>query len=61
MNASSETWQLEGQAVQISHLEKIYWPQTGFTTGDLLRYYRQIAPVALPHLKDRPVTLRVYP
>ena len=61
MNASSETWQLEGQAVQVSHLEKVYWPQTGFTKGELLRYYRQIAPVALPHLKDRPVTLRVYP
>jgi bifunctional non-homologous end joining protein LigD len=61
MNASSETWQLEDQAVQVSHLEKVYWPQTGFTKGELLDYYRQIAPVVLPHLKDRPVTLRVYP
>jgi bifunctional non-homologous end joining protein LigD len=57
MNASSETWQLEDQAIQVSHLEK----QTGFTKGELLDYYRQIAPVALPHLKERPVTLRVYP
>src|SRR3989442_13707878 len=61
MNASSETWQLGNQSVQVTHLEKVYWPQTGFTKGDLLGYYRQIAPVALPHLKDRPVTLRVYP
>ena len=61
MNASSETWQPGNQAVQVSHLEKIYWPQMGFTKGDLLQYYRQIAPVALPYLKDRPVTLRVYP
>ena len=61
MNASSETWHLGDQAVQVSHLEKVYWPQTGFTKGELLGYYRQIAPVALPHLKDRPVTLRVYP
>jgi bifunctional non-homologous end joining protein LigD len=61
MNASSETWQLEDQAVQVSHLEKVYWPQTGLTKGELLDYYRQIAPVVLPHLKDRPVTLRVYP
>jgi DNA ligase D-like protein (predicted 3'-phosphoesterase) len=61
MNASSETWQLGDQAVQVSHLEKVFWPQTGFTKGDLLSYYRQIAPVALPYLKDRPVTLRVYP
>lgn len=61
MNASLETWQLGDQAVQVSHLEKVYWPQAGFTKGELLRYYRQIAPVVLPHLKDRPVTLRVYP
>jgi len=61
MKAPSETWHLGDQVVQVSHLEKVYWPKTGFTKGDLLRYYRQIAPVALPHLKDRPVTLRVYP
>lgn len=61
MSNSSETWQLAGQTVQVSHLEKIYWPQAGFTKGDMLEYYRQIAPVVLPHFKDRPVTLRVYP
>src|SRR6266568_866411 len=61
MNASSETWQLGNQSVQVTHLEKVYWPQAAITKGDLLGYYRQIAPVVLPHLKDRPVTLRVYP
>ncbi len=61
MNASSETWQLGNQSVQVTHLEKVYWPQTGFTKGDVLHYYQQIAPVVLPYLKDRPVTLRVYP
>ena len=61
MNTSSETWQLGNQAIQVSHLEKVYWPQTGFTKGELLDYYRQIAPVLLPYLKDRPVTLRMYP
>jgi bifunctional non-homologous end joining protein LigD len=60
MNTSSETWQLGDQAIQVSHLEKVYWPQTGFTKADLLDYYRQIALVALPYLKDRPVTLRDY-
>jgi bifunctional non-homologous end joining protein LigD len=54
-------WQLGDQSVQVTHLEKVYWPQAGFTKGDLLGSYRQIAPVLLPHLKDRPVTLRVYP
>ncbi len=61
MNASSETWQLGNQAIQVSHLEKVYWPRARFTKGDLLDYYRQIAPVLLPYLKDRPVTLRMYP
>ncbi len=61
MSASSETWQLGSQTVQVSHLEKRYWPTTGFTKGDLLHYYRQIAPVVLPYFKDRPVTLRVFP
>ncbi len=61
MNASSETWQLGNQSVEVTHLEKLYWPQSGFTKGDVLHYYRQIAPVALPYLNGRPVTLRVYP
>ncbi len=61
MNASAETWHLGNQAVQVTLLKKIYWPQTGFTKGDLLTYYRQIAPVLLPYLKERPVTLRMYP
>jgi len=61
MNASSVTWHLGNQSVEVTHLEKVYWPQSGFTKGDVLHYYRQIAPVALPYLKGRPVTLRVYP
>ena len=61
MSASSDTWQLEGQTVRVSHLEKRYWPQTGVTKGEMLHYYRQIAPHMLPHFKDRPVTLRVFP
>jgi bifunctional non-homologous end joining protein LigD len=61
MKASSETWQLGSQAVQVSHLEKRYWPEVEFTKGDMLHYYQQIASVALPYFKDRPVTLRVFP
>src|SRR5260221_1211479 len=58
MSASSETWQLGSQTVQVSHLEKRYWPQTGFTKGYMLHYYRQIAHTGLPYLSYRPVTLR---
>ena len=48
MNASSEMWHLGSQPVQVSHLEKRYWPQTGFTKGDMLHYYRQIAHARSP-------------
>jgi bifunctional non-homologous end joining protein LigD len=61
MNVSSETWHLGDQTIRVSHLEKVYWPQTGFTKGDLLHYYQKIAPVMLPYLKGRPVTLRGFP
>jgi bifunctional non-homologous end joining protein LigD len=61
MDTSSERWQLGNQVVEVSHLEKLYWPQTRITKGEMLGYYRQIAPVALPYFKDRPVTLRMFP
>jgi bifunctional non-homologous end joining protein LigD len=61
MNASSETWGSGNQAVKVSHLEKLYWPEAKFSKGDMLHYYQQIAPVALPYFIDRPVTLRVFP
>lgn len=61
MNAASEEWQVEGHAIPVSHLEKAFWPEAGFTKGDMLRFYLQISPVALPHFLDRPVTLRVFP
>lgn len=61
MSAPTESWQLGSQTVQVSHLEKLYWSTAGFTKGDLLHYYQQIAHAALPYFKDRPVTLRFFP
>lgn len=58
---SSETWDLGEQTISVTHLEKVYWPQAGFTKRDLLHYYQGIALVMLPYLHDRPVTLRVFP
>jgi bifunctional non-homologous end joining protein LigD len=45
----------------LSNLDKPFWPDEGITKGDLLRYYRDIAPVLVPHLKDRPFTMKRYP
>ena len=45
----------------LTHLDKIYWPQEGITKGELIEYYREIAPVILPYLRDRPQSLHRFP
>jgi bifunctional non-homologous end joining protein LigD len=47
--------------VKLSNLDKVFWPDEGITKGDLIDYYRAVAPVLLPHLRDRPFTMRRYP
>jgi bifunctional non-homologous end joining protein LigD len=47
--------------LRLSNLDKPFWPDEGITKGDLLQYYRDVAPVVVPHLKDRPFTMRRYP
>lgn len=61
MAADSATWRLAGRAVRVSHLAKLYWPGDRLTKGDLLRYYRDMAPVMLPYCANRPATLHVFP
>ena len=50
-----------GHVVKLSNLDKLFWPDEGITKGDLLEYYAAVAPVLLPHLRDRPFTMRRYP
>lgn len=45
----------------LTNLDKVLYPKTGFTKGEVIQYYIEIAPVLLPHLKDRPITLKRYP
>ncbi len=47
--------------VKLSNLDKVFWPEEQITKGDLLDYYAAVAPVLLPHLRDRPFTMRRYP
>ncbi|HEV3480093.1 MAG TPA: DNA ligase D [Gaiellaceae bacterium] len=49
------------RVLKLSNLDKPFWPDEGITKGDLLAYYRDVAPVVVPHLKDRPFTLKRYP
>ncbi len=50
-----------GRTVALTNLEKILWPESGFTKGQMLQYYVDVAPVLLPHLAGRPLTLRRFP
>jgi bifunctional non-homologous end joining protein LigD len=45
----------------VSNLNKVLYPKAGFTKGQVIDYYIRIAPVLLPHLKDRPLTMKRYP
>jgi bifunctional non-homologous end joining protein LigD len=49
------------RVLKLSNLDKPFWPEEGITKGDLLAYYRAVAPVVVPHLKDRPFTMKRYP
>jgi bifunctional non-homologous end joining protein LigD len=49
------------RSLKLSNLDKPFWPEEGITKGDLLAYYRDIAPVLVPHLRDRPFTMKRYP
>ncbi len=53
--------QVGRRRVRLTHLDKVYWPDDGFTKGDLIDYYATVAPVLLPHLKDRPLSLVRFP
>jgi bifunctional non-homologous end joining protein LigD len=48
--------EVDGHTLKLSNLDKVLYPRTGTTKGEVLNYYAQVAPVLLPLLKDRPVT-----
>jgi bifunctional non-homologous end joining protein LigD len=52
---------IDGRELTVSNLEKVLFPSTGFTKGQLIDYYLRIAPVMLPHLKGRPLTMKRFP
>ena len=47
--------------LKLTNLDKVFWPEEGYTKGDLIDYYRAIAPWLLPYLRDRPLVLTRYP
>ena len=63
----NELWQMvnlkeeRGASLQLSNLQKIYFPESRITKGQIIDYYREVAPLLLPHLEDRPQSLHRFP
>jgi bifunctional non-homologous end joining protein LigD len=53
--------EIQGKQLKLSNLQKVLYPATGFTKGQVIDYYARIAPVLVPHLAGRPLTLKRYP
>ena len=53
--------EVDGRAVALTNLQKPFWPALGLTKRDLLQYYADVAPVLLPHLRDRAMVMKRYP
>jgi bifunctional non-homologous end joining protein LigD len=52
---------IEGRHLKLSNLDKVLYPEAGFTKGQVIDYYVRIAPYLLPHLRGRPLTMKRYP
>jgi bifunctional non-homologous end joining protein LigD len=59
--ATSTRTTIAGRELSVSNLEKVLFPQSGFTKGQLIDYYVRVGPVMLPHLRERPLTMKRFP
>jgi bifunctional non-homologous end joining protein LigD len=58
---SKQELEVQGRTLTVTNLDKVFYPAAGFTKGQLIDYYIRVSEYMLPHLKDRPVTLKRYP
>jgi bifunctional non-homologous end joining protein LigD len=58
---TSRQVEIEGRELKLTNVEKVLYPQSGFTKGDMIDYYAKVAPAMIPHLSGRAVTLRRFP
>jgi bifunctional non-homologous end joining protein LigD len=61
MASKSVEVEVEGRSLKLSNLDKVLYPEAGFTKGQVIDYYTRVAPVLLEHLRDRPLTMKRYP
>ena len=58
---SAQEVTIRGKRLTLSNLDKVFYPKAGFTKAQVIDFYLRVAPVLLPHLRDRPLTLKRYP
>lgn len=61
MAASGQRVEVDGRELKLTNLDKVLYPKTGFTKGEVVDYYAKVAPTLVPHLRGRPLTLRRFP
>jgi bifunctional non-homologous end joining protein LigD len=61
VSGDDATVDVDGHELRLTSLSKVYYPTIGYTKGEVIDYYRRGAPVLLPHLAERPLTLKRYP
>jgi bifunctional non-homologous end joining protein LigD len=59
--SSSQAVDVEGRTLKLTNLDKVLFPEVGLTKGEVIAYYTAVAPVLLPHLAGRPLTVKRYP
>jgi bifunctional non-homologous end joining protein LigD len=57
----SQSIEIEGKSLSLTNLDKVLYPAAGFTKGQVIDYYARVAPILVPHLSGRPLTLKRYP
>ncbi|HET8824517.1 MAG TPA: ATP-dependent DNA ligase, partial [Terriglobales bacterium] len=58
---SDQIVEIDGRHLKLTNLDKVLYPAAGFTKGQIIDFYARIAPVLVPHLTNRPLTLKRYP
>ena len=60
-STGTHTLEIAGREVRLTNLDKLFWPAERITKGQLIQYYADVAPVLLPHLRDRAMVMKRYP
>jgi len=58
---ANDRWEVAGRTLSLTNLDKVLWPDDGITKRDMVAYYTRMAPYLLPYLKDRPLSMQVFP